>query len=157
MLFKYMQWCFFSFWIHDFHIYMTFINSTQLHTYFEEEDPLQAGKAYGRSGSVLEDCILHISHTHPLFWGDNATVYGQEQARVPEALLVRWQGNYFRGHGHGKDHEANVHSQGVKSALPWSRMSRSHIKLSVSSVQVYKVNTVVETVKGKDHGVIVKG
>ena len=49
----------------------------------EEEDPLQAGKAYGRSGSVLEDCILRVSHTHPLFRGDNATVYGyiEEAAR----------------------------------------------------------------------------
>ena len=39
-------------------------------------DPLQTGKAYGSSGSVLQDLILRLSHDHPLFKTDNSTVYG---------------------------------------------------------------------------------
>ena len=39
-------------------------------------DPLQPGKAYGSSGSVLQDLILRLSHEHSLFKTDNATVYG---------------------------------------------------------------------------------
>ena len=41
-----------------------------------EYDPLQDGKAYGSSGSVLQDLILRMSHSHSLFKTDNATVYG---------------------------------------------------------------------------------
>ena len=39
-------------------------------------DPLQPGKAYGTSGSVLGDLIARADHNHPLFKSDNATVYG---------------------------------------------------------------------------------
>ena len=47
------------------------------------QDPLQNGKAYGSSGSVLQDLILRLSHDHSLFKTDNATVYGyiEEAAR----------------------------------------------------------------------------
>ena len=46
-------------------------------------DPLQNGKPFGSSGSVLEDLIARSSHTHPLFKSDNAVVYGyiEEAAR----------------------------------------------------------------------------
>ena len=39
-------------------------------------DPLQAGKAYGNSGSILGDLIVRASHDHPLFKTNNVTVYG---------------------------------------------------------------------------------
>jgi len=39
-------------------------------------DPLIALKAYGSSGSILEDLINRSSHDHPLFKNDNATVFG---------------------------------------------------------------------------------
>lgn len=47
-------------------------------------DPLQEGKSFGSSGSVLEDLIARSSHTHPLFKSDNAVVYGyiEEAART---------------------------------------------------------------------------
>ena len=41
----------------------------------EVNDPLLAGCAYGSSGSVLEELILRLNHTGPLFRSDNALVY----------------------------------------------------------------------------------
>ena len=38
-------------------------------------DPLEDGKSFGSSGSVLGNLINRSSHTHPLFKSDNATVY----------------------------------------------------------------------------------
>ena len=47
-------------------------------------DPLLLNKAYGSSGSILEDLISRSSHSHPLFKTDNATVYNaiEEATRV---------------------------------------------------------------------------
>lgn len=39
-------------------------------------DPLMPNKAFGSSGSILDDLINRSSHTHPLFKNDNATVFG---------------------------------------------------------------------------------
>ena len=46
-------------------------------------DPLQHGKAYEFSGSVLDNLIMRLSHDHSLFKTDNATLYGflEETAR----------------------------------------------------------------------------
>ena len=41
----------------------------------EAEDPLQEGKAYGSSGSILSDLIARLSHDSPLYKSDNATLY----------------------------------------------------------------------------------
>ena len=41
----------------------------------EEDDPLQAGKAYGSSGTVVDELIARLSHEDPLFKSDNALVY----------------------------------------------------------------------------------
>ena len=38
-------------------------------------DPLEPGKPYGSSGSVLEYLIKRSSHSHPLFKSDNSSVY----------------------------------------------------------------------------------
>ena len=42
----------------------------------EGDDPLTAGKAYGESGSVLDELIKRLDHDDPLFKSDNAAVYG---------------------------------------------------------------------------------
>lgn len=49
----------------------------------EADDPLQTGKAYGASGSVLTDLISRLSHNHPLYRSDNANLYAflEEAAR----------------------------------------------------------------------------
>ena len=39
------------------------------------EDPLSFGRAYGSSGSVMQELIDRINHTDPLFKTDNGTVY----------------------------------------------------------------------------------
>ena len=41
----------------------------------EESDPLTARKAYGSSGSLLDELIARLDHTDPLFKSDNASVY----------------------------------------------------------------------------------
>lgn len=41
----------------------------------EVDDPLETGKSYGSSGSVLDELISRLSHTDPLFKSDNAMVY----------------------------------------------------------------------------------
>ena len=41
----------------------------------EANDPLIPGNAFGASGSVLEELILRLNHTDPLFRTDNAMVY----------------------------------------------------------------------------------
>ena len=41
----------------------------------ENDDPLQQGKSYGSSGSVLDELIKRLTHNHPLFKSDNAAVY----------------------------------------------------------------------------------
>ena len=41
----------------------------------EADDPLVAGKAYGSSGSILEEMIARFSHDHPLYRSDNQSVY----------------------------------------------------------------------------------
>ena len=41
----------------------------------EADDPLQAGKSYGESGSVVDELISRMSHTDPLYKNDNAMVY----------------------------------------------------------------------------------
>ena len=51
-------------------------------------DPLQQGKAYGNSGSVLDDLIARASHTHPLFKSDNATVYGAIEEATRGSVYV---------------------------------------------------------------------
>lgn len=38
-------------------------------------DPLEDGKAHGENGSILNDLIARLSHTHPLYKTDNAKVY----------------------------------------------------------------------------------
>ena len=38
-------------------------------------NPLQPNKAYGNSGSVLDDVIDCASHSHPLFKSNNATIF----------------------------------------------------------------------------------
>jgi len=40
----------------------------------EVDDPLVAGSAFGSSGSVLEELIKRLAHTHPLFKSDDAAV-----------------------------------------------------------------------------------
>ena len=39
------------------------------------DDPLQLGKSFGSSGSVLQEMIDRMNHTNPLYKTDNATVY----------------------------------------------------------------------------------
>ena len=53
-------------------------------------DPLETGKPYGSSGSVLEDMIKRSSHSHPLFKSDNATVYSliEQAARNSQYLTT---------------------------------------------------------------------
>lgn len=47
----------------------------------EADDPLTLGCAYGTSGSVTDELISRLSHIHPLFKTDNASVYSKlEQA-----------------------------------------------------------------------------
>ena len=41
----------------------------------EADDPLQAGRAYGESGSVIDEMIRRLNHTDPLYKSDNALVY----------------------------------------------------------------------------------
>ncbi len=41
----------------------------------EIEDPLSPGKAFGESGSVVDELIKRMSHTNPLFKHDNAMVF----------------------------------------------------------------------------------
>jgi hypothetical protein len=41
----------------------------------EVDDPLQPGKSYGESGSVVDELIKRMSHTNPLFNNDNAMVF----------------------------------------------------------------------------------
>ena len=41
----------------------------------EVDDPLVAGKAYGSSGSILDELIARLDHDDPLFKSDNASVY----------------------------------------------------------------------------------
>ena len=41
----------------------------------EINDPLGPGQCFGRSGSVLEELILRLNHTDPLYKTDNALVY----------------------------------------------------------------------------------
>ena len=38
-------------------------------------DPLVPGKSYGNGGSVFNDLVARLSHTHPLYSTDNAKVY----------------------------------------------------------------------------------
>ena len=38
-------------------------------------DPLLDDKSHGKSGSVLDDLVARLSHTHPLYKSDNAKVY----------------------------------------------------------------------------------
>ena len=42
----------------------------------ETYSPLQIEKVHGSSGSVLCDLIARVSHSHPLFKSNNATVFG---------------------------------------------------------------------------------
>lgn len=41
----------------------------------ELNDPLEAGKAYGASGSILDELISRLDHTDPLYKSGNALVY----------------------------------------------------------------------------------
>ena len=41
----------------------------------EADDPLKDRKAYGNSGSVLQEMITRLDHTHSLYKSDNNTVY----------------------------------------------------------------------------------
>lgn len=41
----------------------------------EAADPLLQGKAYGQSGSVLDELIARLDHNDPLFKSDNSSVY----------------------------------------------------------------------------------
>ena len=41
----------------------------------EITDPLVAGKAYGSSGSIIDELIARLDHADPLFKSDNASVY----------------------------------------------------------------------------------
>ena len=41
----------------------------------EVDDPLVVNRAYGRSGSVLDELIIRLNHTDSLFRKDNAMVY----------------------------------------------------------------------------------
>ena len=41
----------------------------------EVDDPLQPGRAFGESGSVIDEMIGRLNHTDPLFKSDNALVY----------------------------------------------------------------------------------
>ena len=64
-------------------------------------DPLQAGKAYGTSGSILEDLIARASHDHPLFKSDNATAYGAiEEATRGTVYLTTIKPFARRKNGH---------------------------------------------------------
>ena len=38
-------------------------------------DPLAAGNAHGTSGSIIDDLVARLTHTHPLYKTDNAKVY----------------------------------------------------------------------------------
>ena len=41
----------------------------------EAEEPIKGSHSHGTSGSVLDKLIQRISHTHPFFKSDNASVY----------------------------------------------------------------------------------
>ena len=41
----------------------------------EAENPLENSNAYGSSGSVFDELIERVSHTHPLYKSDNSYVY----------------------------------------------------------------------------------
>ena len=41
----------------------------------EVDDPLVTGKAYGSSGSIIDELIARLDHADPLFKSDNASVY----------------------------------------------------------------------------------
>ena len=41
----------------------------------EEDDPLVVGKAFGSSGSIVDELMLRLDHDDPLFKSDNASVY----------------------------------------------------------------------------------
>ena len=41
----------------------------------EFTDPLVAGKAYGSSGSIIDELIARLTHADPLYKSDNASVY----------------------------------------------------------------------------------
>ena len=41
----------------------------------EIEDPLVNGKAYGSSGSIIDELIARLTHADPLYKADNASVY----------------------------------------------------------------------------------
>ena len=47
----------------------------------EVDDPLVAGYAYSVSGSIMDELIARLSHAHPLYKTDNASLYSKlEQA-----------------------------------------------------------------------------
>ena len=41
----------------------------------EIEDPLVNGKAYGSSGSIIDELIARLTHNDPFYKADNASVY----------------------------------------------------------------------------------
>ena len=56
----------------------------------EADNPLEAGKAHGSSGSILQDLINRSSHGHSLFKTDNSTVYSliEQAARTLSYLTT---------------------------------------------------------------------
>ena len=56
----------------------------------EADDPLEPNKAYGSSGSILQDLIDRSSHDHPLFATDNSSVYSliEQAARTSQYLTT---------------------------------------------------------------------
>ena len=49
----------------------------------DEDDPLQPGKSYGSSSSVLEEMMQRLTRRNTLFMNDNASVYSmlEEETR----------------------------------------------------------------------------
>ena len=62
----------------------------------EVDDPLQAGKAFGESGSVIEELIVRLNHNDPLFANNNATVYSMLEESTRSTVYVSTVKQYSR-------------------------------------------------------------
>ena len=105
----------------------------------EATDPLLPNKAFGQSGSVVEELILRLTHDDPLFRSDNAAVYSM----LEEATRGTVYGPTIKPYARRKDGRA-----------AWQAMMASHAGQDKwETLQKEKLRTMMTTKwNGKQYG-----
>ena len=97
----------------------------------EADDPLEGSHAYGSSGSVLDELIQRISHTHPLFKSDNASVYSMLEEATRGSIYASSIKTYARNKNGRNAWLSMVSSHAGKDK--WEQLQKDKMKFIMNT------------------------